>query len=247
MISGKIGDLHLPFTHPLYLEFCQDTFEKWNVTGYHFVGDVADQHAISFWEHNPNGLSAESERQATYDEVQRWHEAFEGTVCIGNHDERQYRVARKAGLPDHYLKSYADVWDTPRWKWDFEFVIDGVLHRHGTGWSDFLKAATDLGTSVCGGHLHSKGGVSWHTTPYNRLFALNAGCGVDEDRYAFEYGKHSTRRGTLGCGIVIDGEQAHFEIMPCGKGEKYHRSRAGKKRTKFLKFIKGIKRKKVAA
>lgn len=127
MRYGIVGDLHAPFTHPMYLRFCLDLFTLWRVDRVHFVGDIVDLHSLSFWEHDPAGLSPEAEADSACLEVARWHKTFPGsTVTIGNHDERHYRVARRAGMPDRYLRGYADVWQTPAWKWDFNFEFDGV-------------------------------------------------------------------------------------------------------------------------
>ena len=234
MRVGIVGDPHFPFVHPMYLRFCLDTFSAWRVDHTHFTGDIADQHALGFWDHDPNGMSAEDEARSAAPHVKLWHRTFpDATVCIGNHDERHYRVARRAGLPDRYLKGYADVWNTPRWKWDFEHVLDDVQNEHGTGNSGkyaALNLAIQKRTRITIGHIHAWAGVQYHANATSVIWGLNAGSGIDCKAYAFAYGKAFAVRPVLGCGIVIDGEEAHFIRMPCGRGEKYHRSRAGKKR-----------------
>lgn len=230
MRIGIVGDLHTPFTHPMYLRFCQDIFEAWDIKKVHFAGDIVDAHALSFWEHDPNGLSAESEAEQAAVAVDKWHETFpRATVCIGNHDERQFRKARQAGIPDRFIRSYAAVWRTPTWKWDFNFVHDAVLYEHGTGTSGkdaALNRAMQKRTSLVMGHVHSYAGVKWHSNEFDRIFGLNVGCGIDCRSYAFDYGKAFPIRPVLGCGIVIDGVYAYFEPMRCGLKEKYHRDRS---------------------
>lgn len=234
MRVGIVGDLHAPFVHPMYLRFVQDTFRAWRVDRVHFVGDIVDLHALSFWDHDPNGLSAEGEALASVECVNAWYKTFpKATVCIGNHDERHYRTARKAGLPDRYLRSYGDVWRTPKWDWQFEHIIDGVLYEHGTGTSGkdaAINLAIQKRRSIGIGHIHSFAGVKWHANQFNVIFGLNAGCGIDCKAYAFAYGKAFAVRPVLGCGIVIDGSEAYFQPMHIGRGSKYHRSRAGKSR-----------------
>ena len=228
-----IGDLHAHFVHPMYRRFIHATARAFRTTHTHFVGDIVDSHALSFWDHDPNGLSAEDEAAEALTEVQKWYQDFpDSTVCIGNHDERHYRLARKNGLPDRYLKSYSDVWRTPRWKWGFEHTLDGVLYEHGTGNSGkdaALNLAIQKRTSVVIGHIHSWAGVKWHANPSSVIFGMNAGCGIDCRKYAFAYGRAFPVRPVLGCGVVIDGEFAAFVAMPCGRGQKYHRSRAEKR------------------
>ena len=50
---------------------------------------------------------------------------------------------------------------------------------------------------------------------FRSVFGLNVGCGIDDEAYAFVYGKHSRNRVTLGCGVVFGPEQAIF--VPMGK------------------------------
>jgi predicted phosphodiesterase len=234
MRVGVVGDLHAPFIHPCYRRFLLATFAAWRVDHVHFVGDIVDQHALSFHDHDPNGMSAEDEARSAEPHIKLWHKTFpDATVCVGNHDERHYRVARKNGLPDRYLKGYADVWSTPRWNWDYEHSLDGVLYEHGTGTSGkdaALNLAIQKRSSVVIGHVHSYAGCKWHANYKSVIFGLNAGCGIDCRAYAFAYGKTFAVRPVLGCGIVIDGEFATFIPMPCGPGEKYNRRRAGKRR-----------------
>lgn len=228
-VLGIVGDLHEPFTHPMYLDFIQDTFAEWGVEQVHFAGDVADAHAISDWDSDPSGLSAGDEFLRCAERIVEWHDTFpRATVSIGNHDERQFRKARKNGIPDDYLKPYAELWRTPTWTWEFSFRTDGVLLEHGTGSSGkdaAINRAVAKRTSLAMGHVHTYAGVKWHSNDTSRIFGLNVGCGIDCRSYAAAYGRDFPIRPVLGCGIVIDGEYAYFEPMPCGVGQPYHRSR----------------------
>lgn len=229
MRIGIVGDVHEPFTHPMYRRFVQDVFTQWRVNHVHFIGDIVDLHALSFWEHDPNGMSAEGESAEAARGVEAWRETFpRATVSIGNHDERQYRKARKAGIPDRFIRDYRDVWNTPKWDWQFSHTFDGVLYEHGTGTSGkdaAFNRAHQKRCSLVMGHVHSYPGVKWHANEFNRIFGMNVGCGVDNDAYAMAYGKAFPIRPVLGCGVVIDG-YPYFEPMPCGVGEAYHRGAA---------------------
>lgn len=233
-VVGVVGDCHAPFIHPMYRRFVNDTFNDWGVEKIHFVGDLVDHHAISFHEHDPNGQSAEDEAVQARKELKKWVNDFPvATVCIGNHDERHCRTAKKAGLPDRYLRTYNEIWETPKWKWDFSHAIDDVLYEHGTGTSGkdaAINLAIQKRCSVVIGHIHSWAGIKYHANDFSTVFGMNAGCGIDCRSYAFAYGKAFATRPMLGCGIVIDGHYATFIPMLCGKGEKYNRSRAGRKR-----------------
>ena len=56
-----IGDTHLPFEHKDYLAFCQRIHKAFKCTDVVHIGDLVDNHSISYHEHDPNGLSPEDE------------------------------------------------------------------------------------------------------------------------------------------------------------------------------------------
>lgn len=238
MRIGVVGDVHEPFSHPLYLQFCQDTFESWGVQQVHLIGDIVDLHSLSFHEQNPNGMSAYDETALARRRVAEWYKTWpRATVSIGNHDERHFRKARKEGVPDLYLRDFAEVWGTPKWDWQLFHKFDDIRFQHGTGSSGkdaAINQACQRRISVVQGHTHCWAGVKYHTNDDSRIFGMNVGCGIDISSYAAEYAKDFANRPTLGCGVVIDGT-AYFEPMPCGTGEKYHRSRASKRRLKGLR------------
>ena len=229
MRIGIVGDLHLPFTHPGYLSFCSDMFRRHKVSQVIFIGDIVDAHALSFYDKDPNGMGAEEEAREAERMVAKWYREWPNAkVAIGNHDARHFRTARRSGIPDRYVKSYREVWKTPRWDWQMEHKIEGVLYEHGTGSAGkdaAFNRAVSQRCSVTIGHVHSFAGVKYHTNPFSRIFGLNVGCGIDIDAYAFDYGKMFPVRPILGCGIVTDGDVGTFIPMACGDGERYHRSR----------------------
>lgn len=224
MRVGIIGDTHAPFTHPRYIDFVSDIFDSWDVGAVVHIGDVVDHHRLSFHDQDPSSHGAEEEADRASEIVSAWSRRFPDVkVCIGNHDERHFRVARKAGMPDRYVRNYADLWGTPSWSWSLTHSIDGVTYEHGSGSSGKYPAITraiNKRTSVAIGHCHTVGGVNWHTNESSRIFGLSVGCGIDIGAYAFAYQIIHPIRPILGCGIVIDGEFAYFEPMQC---ERYRR------------------------
>jgi len=229
MRIGIVGDIHEPFSHPMYRRFCEDIFDQWDVNHVHMIGDIVDNHDISFHESSAENIGAKSELFKAKANVAIWHKSFpKATVSIGNHDALHFRRARREGLPDFFLKDYKDVWGTPSWEWKLHHVFDGIRYQHGTntsGKNAALNQAVNRRKSVVQGHTHCYAGVTWHTNDDNRIFGLNVGCGIDINAYAFEYAKDFPIRPVLGCGVVIDGHP-YFESMQCGPGEPYHRSRA---------------------
>ncbi len=222
-----IGDIHEPVSHPAYLQFCKDLYEEWDCNQVVFIGDVADHHAISFHAANPECPGPNDEAKLTLVAIQKWYKAFpKAKVTIGNHDARVLRLAETVKISKRFIRSYNESWDTPNWEWAYSFNIDGVVYIHGTGRSGVHPAWNAVNRkmkSVVMGHCHSRAGVKWKTTEDERYFGMDVGCGIDPKAWQFVYNKDQDERPTIAAGVVINGFP-YSEIMPCTKGEPYHRS-----------------------
>lgn len=223
-----LGDLHEPCCRPGYLEFCQDLYYQWDCDGVIFIGDVVDWHSISFHVRHPECPGPKDEYELTRQKIDKWKKAFpKAKVCVGNHDERPIRLAETVNIPAKFVRDYKDLWKTPNWDWQFEHIVDDVYYFHGVGTGGIHPAHTSMRKmlmSVVQGHIHTAGGVKWAANPYRRIFGMDTGCGIDDTAMAFAYGKHMKQRSILSAGVVLDGIPYH-EIMPIGRGEKYHRSK----------------------
>ena len=213
-----IGDTHLFFEKEGYLDFCIDIKKKWKCTKVVHIGDVVDNHAISYHEHDPNGMSPADEMDETDEHLKDWFKAFPRVMlCRGNHDSLVDRKGRTAGLPDRCFRDFRDIWKLPKgWIDDWEFDIEGVLYKHGTGYGGkrpHAMAAIDAGQSCVIGHLHSILGVEYIVTSKTAKFGMSVGCGIDRKKYAFRYGKDMRHKPVLGCGVVLNGEVAIVERM----------------------------------
>ena len=134
MVVGIVGDVHEPFTHPKYFDFVQDVFNKMHVEEVVFIGDIADNHALSYHESDPDGYSAGEEVVATQRKLQRWHKAFpNASVTVGNHDILPERKLFTLGLPKVLLKEYNQIWRVPSWNFVPELDIEHVRYIHGMG------------------------------------------------------------------------------------------------------------------
>ncbi len=218
MTVGIVGDIHEPFSKKGYREFCLSRFREWSVDVVVFIGDMVDNHAISYHESDPDGYSPHVETEWAKVGLKPWYdmaaEFGEVYVTLGNHDKLPMRKLKSSGLPSNMLKSFEDYWEIPdSWHVGTAFEIDGVYYIHDAGSSvNAAKLnAQRRGQSVVGGHAHSKAGVAHSTGGKVNTFGFLVGCGIDEDKYAFEYAKRHVLRPTLGCGIVINGETAIFE------------------------------------
>lgn len=223
-----IGDLHLPATHPLYLKFCQDMYVKYGCNSVVFIGDLIDWHAVSFWPKEPDCPGSGDEFTLAKNMIQVWYKAFpKARVCIGNHDERPERLAKSVGIPSLCLKTYSELWETPKWDWQYEHVIDRVTYFHGTGCGGVHPAWNQIAGkmgSVVMGHIHRAGGVKWLLTKKDRAFGMDVGCGINVKAYQFVYGKHIKFRPCLSVGVIDNGIPHHL-IMPCSRCERYHKTR----------------------
>ena len=205
-----IGDTHEPFSKDGYLKFCRDQQEKYNVGSVVHIGDLTDNHAVSYHEKDPEGRSAGDEFQLALDRCHKWYETFPNVkICIGNHDALPFRKAFTAGLPAHWLKSYQEMLDSPKtWEWDFTHEINGIMFQHGTGLSGELaaiNAARENRQSTVIGHLHTVMNTRFLASFKDLIFGMSVGCGIDHEKYAFAYGKQNTRKPVIACGVIVDG------------------------------------------
>jgi hypothetical protein len=204
-----IGDIHAPVTKKGYLEFVQAIQKKYRTNETVFIGDVVDNHAISFYANHPDAPGSGNEHQITMACLEPWKQAFpNATVTIGNHDARINRVANSVNIPSKFLRSYAEIWQTPGWQWVDDIIIDNVYYCHGTGRSGLFPAyncAKEMGMSSVMGHCHSVAGIKWMCSPEKRWFGCDTGCGIDDKAYAFAYGQNMKKKSMLSCAVVIDG------------------------------------------
>ena len=213
-----IGDTHIPFEHRDYLDFCLDVKRRFKCKTVVHIGDLVDNHAISYHEHDPDGWSPDQEMAEADKHLTDWYKAFPSVkLCKGNHDILVDRKGKTVGLPKRCFKEFKKIWNLPRrWVDEFEFKIDGVLFKHGTGYSGKLahrQAAIDACCSTVMGHLPGFAGVAFVANSDQVMFGMNVGCGIDRKKYAFAYGKDFRQKPILGCGVVFNNRNAQFIPM----------------------------------
>ena len=198
-----IGDLHEPFCLDGYLEFCIEQYKTYNCNQVIFIGDILDNHAFSYHEPDPDGMSAGTELQESIKKISKWYEAFPyADVCIGNHDRLAARKSFTGGIPKAWLKTYNEVLGTPNWNWVESIVYDNVLYEHGEGGQAKTKAKNNLMSSVCG-HTHTEAYSIWYVGKRYRIFATQVGCGVDSKTYAAAYAKNFKKQ-AIGCAVILN-------------------------------------------
>jgi len=215
-----IADTHLPFVHREYLGFCKETQRRYGCTNVCHVGDVVDNHAISFHDPDPNGMSPAEELRLVRKELKRWFRAFPKVkAAIGNHDELHRRKAYRDGIPDGFLKSFKDAFEAPAgWQFGFEWRFGNWRLIHGTGTSGHdaaFKSAISGRISTAQGHIHTAAGVKFHASNKDIIWGMQVACGIDRKAYAFNYGRDFKDKPVLGCGVVLEnGRIPMFVPMP---------------------------------
>lgn len=222
------GDLHCPSHHVNALRFVMDLRDKYKCDKILCLGDILDWSSITFHAKNPNLPGPKDEYELIKKSLFPWKKAFpKMLVCIGNHDARPRRIAENAGIPGDFLKSEQEMWDTSGWIWADRHIVDEICFMHGTGCSGVhpaWNAMSKTHQSTVLGHSHSCSGIKWLANDNCRHFAMDTGCLIDNESYAFVYGAHLIKKPILSAAVVIDGTPIHH-IMECGPGEKYHARR----------------------
>jgi len=201
-----IGDVHAPFVLDGYLNFCKETYAKYNCNQVIFIGDIIDNHYSSFHTSDPDGMGGGDELDYAIEEVKKWNEAFPvADVLIGNHDRIIMRKAFDSQIPQRWIKSYNDVLGT-KWNWQDRVVYDNVQYVHGEGGTARTKSKNDMMSTVQG-HIHTQAYCEWMVGRNFRIFGMQVGCGVDGKSYAAAYAKNFKKQ-AIGCGVVFGGHTA---------------------------------------
>lgn len=218
-VVGIISDTHFPFEHPDYLDHCRKVFAANKVNVVVHIGDMFDVYWASYHPVSPDALSGTSEFDRAIEKKNEWASVFpEMKVLKGNHEARISRRINDSRLMKKFWRTIPEVFEFPAgWSFHDELEVDGVLYIHGHGAKGGKDAAINNAIaarrSVVMGHTHLYGGVKYDNSRGNVVFGLNVGCGVDGDAYVFNYAKRSVSDGTLGCGVVVGGVEAHFFPM----------------------------------
>jgi len=203
-----IGDLHEPFCLDGYLEFCKDTYKRYNCNKVVFIGDVIDAHYSSYHETDADGLGGKDELELAINKIARWYKAFpKADVTLGNHDRLIIRKAQTSNIPSKWIREFKDVLETPNWNFVTEVWYDGVRYVHGDkSGKPHMAARRDM-VSTVSGHFHTDFGVNWYFGKTRAIFSMAVGCGVDSKSYAMAY-MQGGKKEAIGCGVVVGGHTA---------------------------------------
>lgn len=207
-----IGDLHEPFCLDGYLEFCIDTYNKYQCNKVVFIGDVIDNHYSSYHETDADGMGGGQELELAISKLAEWYKAFPNAhVTIGNHDRLIMRKAQTSAVPKKWIKDYKEVLEVPNWEFVNRVVIDNVQYIHGEAGTAKVKCKADMMSTVQG-HLHTQAYTEWFVGANFKVFGMQVGCGIDHESYAMAYARQG-KKPVIGCGVIIDGKQAINVLM----------------------------------
>lgn len=215
-----IADTHIPFEHRGYLDFCKRIHKAYKCIRVIHIADLVDNNAISYHEHDPDGWSPEAEMKESDKHLEDWFKAFPKVfLCRGNHDRLVDRKSKTMGLPKRCFQEFRNIWKLPKeWKDAFEWEFDGVLYKHGTGFSGkyaHINAAYDARQSCVIGHTHATAGVEYIANEKECIFGMNVGCGIDRHTYAMNYGRDFRRKPIVACGIVTSTKYGNIaQVIP---------------------------------
>ncbi len=209
-----ISDTQIPFDHTDTLPFLKAVAKKYKVDRVVQIGDLIDNYSLSFYDHDPEAMSAGDELKATVFRLKSYYKAFPKVdVLYGNHDIRLYRKALQAGIPKNCIKTLAEILQFPKsWKFHDELLIDGVIYEHGDrlgnggGASSFKKAIDSNMASTVYGHFHAQAGIKYFANKKHLCFAMNVGCLMDSSSYAAAYGATHVSKPIISCAVVLDGQ-----------------------------------------
>ena len=86
-IVGIIGDTHLPYELDGYMDWCKSIFDSEGVNKVVHIGDLFDNHALSFHDSEPALKGAKGEYIDALERLEPWKETFPQMIHInGNHD-----------------------------------------------------------------------------------------------------------------------------------------------------------------
>jgi len=187
-------------------------YKKWKCKEVYFLGDLLDNHYMSFHDTDPDGYSANEEFKKAIVQLKEFNKAFPvAKVTVGNHDNIPNRKAFNAGLSNHWIRSVGEMLKFKNWRYADVWWHNDIMICHGLGMQAFSRMKKDM-VSVIQAHLHSKSYIIYEVGVDRKTFAMQLGCGIDNNTFAMAYGKWYPRQ-HINVGILKDGKMPIVEYM----------------------------------
>lgn len=207
-----MSDAHYPYQHRDTLRFYKAVKDAYQITDVKNVGDIVDNHMMSYHEYETDALGPREEYLSARACLQELEETFpEMTISAGNHCSLSSRKAKTAGIPLDFLRDYNDLYGLKGgWKW-----VDDELFDMGNGQMCYLTHSVAANTRVnaykfshCSvqGHHHGEFCISYYADQLSLRWAMSVGCTIDHHAPAMRYGSNNrNKKPILGCGVIING------------------------------------------
>ena len=205
------GDIHIPYHREGSIEFLEAVKKKYNPTKVICTGDELDNHAMSFYDSDPDNPGAGDELDNSLHYLKQIYKLFEKVDLVdSNHGSMVFRKAKVGGIPLKFIRSMKDIIEAPEgWNWHKDYtytMINGqdLFVTHGLK-KNTIKLAEQYGCCVAQGHYHEDSGIQYSSSPRQLIWGASVGCLVDDKALAFEYNKANMKRPILSCLIIING------------------------------------------
>lgn len=202
-----ISDLHIPFENEHALEFVKDIYKKYDCNRVVFMGDVFDVYSLSRYTKSPSSMNVIDEFKESKEKIKHWIKVFPDADCLlGNHEIRINKKLSEGGIPREFVKSFNELFGLPyTWNWHNEIEINGATYLHGdrSGQLSHISLCKDMRKSIICAHTHFSAGIQYFTNSDSTIFALNCGCMINFNTYAFSYASSQAKKPVLGTGVVL--------------------------------------------
>lgn len=207
-----LSDTHFPYHHPDTFDFLERIKEKYQPDFVVHGGDITDSYAFSRYPKDPEYDECYTQEFRT---VRRCIEYLHGifpelAIVKSNHDERLWERAKIAGIPKSIVLPFLEIIGAGEYNWSLvdELIVEIAdnpwYFAHYRG-SNVLTVAERAGMSVLQGHTHTKLGIRSTVTLRGRIWGVDCGCLLGDDRHAFAYNKSSIIRPNLGVVMIERG------------------------------------------
>lgn len=222
-----MSDMHVPYHHQDTFAFYKAIKEEYGITDVKNVGDIVDNHMMSYHEYETDALGPREEYLVSRDCLQELEEIFpEMTISLGNHCQLNQRKAKTAGIPLDFLRDFNDLYGLKgNWKW-----VDDELFDMGNGQQCYMTHSVSANTRVnaykfshCSvqGHHHGEFALAYYADQLTLNWSMSVGCTIDHHAPAMRYGAvNRNKKPILGCGVILGGVP-HLVPMILGRGGRW--------------------------
>lgn len=207
------SDVHAPMHHKDTLPFLKYLEDKYDPDRVICNGDLTDSYNFSSYTRDLSAPKVSDELRELRKFTKKLGALFPNMIITdSNHDSRLWRKSMVAGIPREVLLPYQTLIGADAFNWklvsDFTFTIDKTreqVYVAHTRSGVTLNTSKHIGKNVVLSHHHTKQGVQYWSSDTKAHFAVDTGCLIDVNSYAFAYDKLNPNRPLIGACVIVDG------------------------------------------